>query len=184
MKNSNKKSTISSSMKSTFQRVMFTGLALMSAVPAAALSGGGIAGVTIASAAAAGVLVYAGVKHSRKRHREEDEQNSNVSKRSKSEKSGKRMSSDKKSSDGKAFQSQYFHKEEMNPSKTKRGMKRDLKFYKRDIEKHSNSLECLRRKGKGMTESAVEHKTKISELRNIVDELETKIDNFADDIKY
>jgi uncharacterized protein HemX len=176
MKNIKKSSTMSSSMKSTFQRVMFTGLALMTAVPAAALSGGGIAGVTIASAAAAGVLVYAGVKHRNKRNREDGEQCSNMNKRQKFEKH-------EKSHEGKALQSQYFHKEKVNPSQTKRGMKRDLKFYKRDIEKHSNSLESLRRKGKGMTESATQHKTKINELRNIVDELETKIDNFADDVK-
>ena len=179
MKNNKKLSTMSSSMKSTFQRVMFTSLALMTAVPAAALSGGGIAGVTIASAAAAGVLVYAGVKHRNKRNREDDEQCSNMNKRQKSEKHEKSY----KSGEGKAFQSQYFHKEKVNPSETKRGMKRDLKFYKRDIEKHSNSLESLRRKGKGMTESATQHKTKINELRNIVDELETKIDNFADEVK-
>ncbi len=176
MKSSNKKSSAkssamkSSAMKSTLQRVMFTCLALLTAAPAAALSGGGIAGVTIASAVAVGGVTYLAVKHRKKRENEQENQNTN--KRPKHEKAEPKMSSN----EGKAFQSKHFHKEEVNPAQTKRAMKRDVEFYKSDLKKHQKSLDSLRRKGKADTKSAMDHKARISELRQMIDDLENKLD--------
>lgn len=147
-----------------FKKIALFSAALVASLPAYAISPAGAAGAT------AGALVGAYIVGKVISNHHKD-------------KNGDCQPCSKKRSRDESNESMYSNKKKIRSSDTtqsKKAMQQDLKQYKKDLSKHKSDLKKVEKKnGKSNSMEVMQHKSEISKLENMIDDIKQRIENLG-----
>lgn len=165
-------------LKRTIQKAILICSTLMMSIPAAALSSGAIAGITVGAVAAATIIGVSVHKHNKHKNgtctkpnckkcekaRQAEERKSTAS-----SKTVKHNASRQKPEESMSSQS--------SQQTTKRSLKKDLKHQKRQRSKHETALHREEREGNSNGPVAQAHRTELEKIEDDIRNLERRIES-------
>jgi len=173
-------------VKSIIKRCVFTSIALMSAAPAAALTGPAAFGIGVGATAVGGLALYGILKQHDKKEESSIHNKQHNKQHSKKTHSVSDSSKNKKFKDDpiKVESSSENAKNINKKATSSKGSKietsdhtKKLEKAKTDLNKHKKQFDSLRNDGKEDTPKAKKHTSEISRLEKFIENLEQKGEN-------